>query len=317
MKILYVEDELRQHKHRIKSLFEPILTRKIIRSFENLLIESDTDSAGIQSLLNSSNVLVVAKSFPEALEYVTKHLEEFALFIVDRNLSETKLSDFKRIIAVHPEYPESFYEKFFEREGDYLLEYLINKGINCAERFYMLTANSDCLRNEEYIQEKIHFKAFCSENIIRKDDLDNELRLRKIMLGEFSQIRKCHEEQLTNILSELKRHLAMKREDIRGNLGKLRTVIVELLDDINSIDKLCFYAGRNRPTERIKISSLSGNKHTAFIKPYCDYIYTIASETSTHPFDDENFPTIHTLNSAVSAMKDIFKWLALELEKND
>jgi hypothetical protein len=276
-------------------------------------------------------VIDIAISFPDALDKIINHQDEYALFIVDRNLSGDDICEYKAITEVYPEFTKDHYERFCEREGDYLLEYLINKQVDCGKRFYMLTGNSDRLRNEDFLKDKIHFSNFKSDHIIAKGSEEilvkiiehaDEIMLRIAhpeiyLLTAFPQIRKCHAEQLTNILVALKRHPAMKREDIRGNLAKLRTVIVELLDDINSIGKLCFYAGRSKPTERQKIGSLGGNRETAFIKPYCDYIYTIASETSTHPFADNNFPTIHTLNSAILAMKDIFKWLAIELETEE
>lgn len=328
---MYIEDELMKHAQKVTELFGPLLSNKIVKKLKKLLVDEDSDSTDIRNLINTSNVVDVAISFPEALDKIINHKDDYALFIVDRNLSGDDICEYKDIIAVYPEFTQEHYDRFCEREGDYLLEYLINSQVDCGRRFYMLTGNSDRLRNEEFLKDKIHFSNFKAENIIAKGNENTLVKIIKAadevmlrlehpeiyLVSEFRQIRKCHEEQLTNILAELKRHPAMKREDIRGNLAKLRTVIVELLDDINKVPALTYYSlsSSQKASERNKINWLEGNQQTAFIKPYCDYIYTIASETSTHPFDDDNFPTIHTLNSTISAIKDIFKWLAVELGK--
>ncbi|MCF6175549.1 MAG: hypothetical protein L3J71_07265 [Victivallaceae bacterium] len=330
MKILYIEDELMKHVNKIDELFGSVLTKKITRQLKKLLLDEDTDSTDIKNLMNGSNVVDVAITFPAALDKVINHRDDYALFIVDRNLSGDDICEYEDIVAVHPEFTKSHYDRFCEREGDYLLEYLINKQVDCGRRFYMLTGNSDRLRNEDFLKDKIHFSNFKADNIIAKGSENilikiiqdvGEIMLRLehpeiYLLSDHQEIRQCHQEQLTNILAELKRQPTMNREKIRGNLAKLRTVVVELLDDINKIDELCYYSlAGQKASERNKINWLEGNQKTAFIKPYCDYIYTIASETSTHSFDDDNFPTIHTLNSAISATKDIFKWLSIELEK--
>jgi hypothetical protein len=354
MKILYVEDELRKHKHKIKSLFEPLLTRKIIREFEQLLLDKRATAQQIQKLLNSSNTLVVARTFPEAMQLLLENMDEFALFIIDRNLSENNEYDtestskdqyFDAIKEVYPVYTEDLHLKYAleHREGDYILEYLLSKNIDCKERFFMLTANSDRLRNEEYISEKIHFAKFAEENIISKDDMENEQRLQKIiiskdevmiraehpeifLLEKFPEINKKHASVVMEILLDLKQHPDMNSTRIKSNFGALRIVITGLLNDINNITDLKYHNSKDKVTERNKINWLNGNKKTAVLQPYCDYVYTLTSELSLHEEDDlsktektksyneQGLPTIHTLNSAICAIKDIFYWVARQLD---
>ena len=193
MKILYVEDEIRKHKDKIQSLFEPILTKKIKRKLNLLIKDKYVEHKEIQEVLNSGNVLVVARNLMEAMEQILNHLDEFALFIVDRNLaegveydyeSESEDQYFDLVKKVYPKYTEVIHKKYAskQREGDYLLEYLLSKGVNCQERFFMLTANSDRLINEDYIQEKLQLETFSDENIISKDDMNAENRLKEKIL---------------------------------------------------------------------------------------------------------------------------------------
>jgi hypothetical protein len=339
MKILYIEDELKKQKNKIDFLFSSLMSRKMKNDFNKLILDNDADSEDFRDLINKSGIIDIAITFAEALDKIINHKDEYALFIVDRNLSENTIYDFEQINKIHADYFQEYYDKFFEREGDYILQYLISKGVDCSERFYMLTANKDQLRNEEFVKEKIHFKQFQYENIIIKNDIGDEERLkdtigchREIMirfehpeiflLEKVSKIRKKHAELLADILLDLKEKPNMNQVAIAKNLESLRGVVVGLLNDINDIDELRYYVKdeRNRNTkEGTKIEWLKGKK-SEFLQPYFRYVYDITSGLVLHEeqkSEDRNpeFPTINTLNSAISAMKDIFKWISLNIEQ--
>ena len=267
MKILYVEDEIRKHKNKIRTLFEPVLPRRIIRRLDALLEDKFATPEEIQEVLNSGDVLVVARNFMEAMRHIQEHLNQFALFIVDRNLSENLQYDyesdsddqyFDAVKTVYPEYTEELHIKYAlsQREGDFLL-------------------------------------------------------------GKYNAIRNESINAVVEVVKDIRKSPNMNQAAVKKNFGSLRVVIPALLDDINKIPDLKFHDRKGKITERNRINWLDGNRKTAVLKPYCDFIYSVTSDVALHEPGYDGLPTIHTLNSAISAFKDIFKWIDSNLESLD
>jgi hypothetical protein len=122
MKILYVEDELPQNIPRIIQLFGEYLGEERIRTLETL--ENDESGYGaspdeIKKVVEDTGVVDVEYRFPEALNQVISHYHQYDMFIIDRNLIESKYTA-EEIRKVVPDYDRQVDRAYTEREGDYL-----------------------------------------------------------------------------------------------------------------------------------------------------------------------------------------------------
>ena len=91
MKILYVEDELSKNIPRLIRLFSKYLSKKEIKNLKAL--EADETGYGaepeeIKNIVEKTGLIEIEYRFPDALREVIHNSEKYALFIVDRNLSE-------------------------------------------------------------------------------------------------------------------------------------------------------------------------------------------------------------------------------------
>lgn len=191
-KILFIEDELSKNVPNLLRLFEKHLSPTEKNSLNK--IESDTSGFGgtnedVKAIFKENPFLDIEYSFPDALKTVSEKHDDYLLFIVDRNLSSfpPALAD---IQAIKPSFSESMYSQYKEREGDYLLELLATKGINCCSSFYFMTAygKGESLRNEETISKLISFDAFKQSNFIEKGKKDDFIRLRDEIINDFRAI---------------------------------------------------------------------------------------------------------------------------------
>ena len=122
MKILYVEDELSQNIPRIIQLFGRYLGEERIQLLERL--EHDASGYGaspedIKSLVDATHVVEVEFHFPDALRKILFQHEQYDLFIIDRNLSQSEYTT-EEIRRIEPDYNEQLRQDYAEREGDYL-----------------------------------------------------------------------------------------------------------------------------------------------------------------------------------------------------
>lgn len=170
--ILYVEDELVGNIPRILMLFGNLLGKKIRRQLEQL--ESDDYAPSpqeIKELVDRSNLVHVEYTFTGALNEVVHHHDRYKLFIVDRNLSKERICELEEIQKIDPSFNVERHNEYFDREGDYLLQYLVHHTkMDCLAFFYFLTAYpvSDVLRVSADIKRLIDFKRFSAENFIEK-----------------------------------------------------------------------------------------------------------------------------------------------------
>ncbi|MEA3475694.1 MAG: hypothetical protein U9R23_04555 [Candidatus Cloacimonadota bacterium] len=179
MKILYVEDELSKNIPKIIKLFSKYLGNENIKELktveEDEYVASDEE---IKTIVEKSNLIEVEYRFPNGLEKIINNYKKYALFIIDRNLSNVEY-DYDEIVAIDPNYNETLYDKFFEREGDYFLQKLVYTKIDVMTKFYFLTAFAKSeLRNADEIKTHIDFGKFTYQNIIGKGE---EERLKQII----------------------------------------------------------------------------------------------------------------------------------------
>lgn len=181
-KILFVEDELSKNVPNLLRLFEKYLSVAEKKSLEK--IHNDPDGFGatnedVKAIFKDNPFIDIEHTFPGALKAVSEKYDHYLLFIVDRNLSKSppELAD---IQIVRPSFSEDMYIKYLEREGDYLLELLATKGVNCCDSFYFMTAfgKGEALRNEDAISTLISFDAFKHGNFLEKGKKEDFIRLR-------------------------------------------------------------------------------------------------------------------------------------------
>lgn len=188
MKILYVEDQLAANIPRLVRLFSAYLSAKQIDSLHVFEVDSSgfgADPEEIRAILEATANIEVAYRFPDALRKIMQKPEQYALFLVDRNLSEQPYTQ-AEIQEIDPRYTAAVHARYGGngREGDYLLLKLaLFSPVDVMAGFYFLTAYpaQDELRSASEIADLIELGKFTSENFIEKgNDADFE-RLRHMI----------------------------------------------------------------------------------------------------------------------------------------
>lgn len=344
MKILYVEDELSKNIPKIKRLFQCYLPKEIIRDLDELE-EDDSgygaDNGEVQGVVNRSPVVHVEYHYPTALQEVMKHHAEYDVFIIDRNLAEEEYS-FEQLQNANDAFNEQLYDKYFTREGDYFLEYLLDK-TEVMHHFYFLTANAnDSLRNADEIQNHIDFGRFCRDNFIDKSDDDKIMLLKnRIATSETIKLRYNNRRYLA-VLQTIDNELAERffdvllnaekknPEEIRKNLTTIRNVYEHILTafaQANDAPPDCFNnKNANQIVQRAVVSWILGYDHqwkkykytfntSSVIKNFLYDIQEIASDFGDHGRVSQSgfIPTSDTVLSLVHGLKDIIVWYGMEM----
>ena len=336
MKILYVEDELSKSLERVLRLFSKYLVGQPLDDLKRLSASGYAPSNEIKQIIESTSFVEIADSFPDALRKIMCGYDRYACFIVDRNLIEN-CYEFMDVKEIDPNYTESLYDKFLEREGDYLLSWLGMKTINpegVLQRFNFLSAfptgPNDKIRGVENIQTFIDHKTFTEDQFFEKDsprmdDLKKKIDAIEVLNTQYDNrvyldiLRKCLHEKYTD---PFLRVLSEKDEKTRigDNLKEIRILYEAMLDRLADII----------PDMRIKCSDgydnikkgndtifwLEQNKHISVIlKNFFISIWKICS-TSGHP-SSKFQPTIDTVNSLVYALKDVILWFGDQCKQKE
>ena len=268
------------------------------------------------------------------MKILSNKQDEFALYIIDRNLSESDYSA-EKVRKIESNYSEKMSVDFLGFEGDYLLHKLLYENVDVMNKFFFLTANSgDSLRNIHEIQKHISFGKFSSDNFIDKTDGKQKEKLRNI-INNHSQM----QIQLDNsvYLEVLKKYLGNNACDefmkllINKNLQVPDALIScrKLLENI-----LTSLAKKNKPKnpecwrwiknkKELKLSTMITiitfdepkryNSNT-IIELAMKQINKISSEFGAHPdLSNENIlATRDTIQSLVYNLKDIILWIKKE-----
>jgi len=339
MKILYVEDELSKNIPKIINLFKQLLEEKIIRELEKL----ETDESGygakpdeIKKIVSQSDLVDIEYNFSDVIKKFNHELVNYKIFIIDRNLSEYpyKKADIQKL---DPQFQDVFFEKFKEREGDYLMEKLITGKIDVKNQLFFLTANaSDNLRNKDQIEDHINYGRFLKENIIDKSDSDAMKKLRYRILNEKSIKLKRDNLKYIKILNKISPNISdnfinlLDNKDksdhvsIRKNLTTIRNILSDnLLPEIalrKEAPKKCWNEKNNNQIVMRAIlywlfhfDDTKGYKFksNSIIRNFLYDIQEIGSDFGDHKKYKENKsfqPTTDTVNALIYALKDIIMW---------
>jgi len=329
VKILYVEDELSKNIPRVIRLFSKYLSKKEIKNLKAL--EADETGYGaepeeIKEIVEKTGLIEIEYRFPDALRKIIHNGEKYALFIIDRNLSEIEY-EHDELREIDATYSEDQYNKFFEREGDYLLHKLVYK-VNVLTKFYFLTAYPapDEIRGADELITLVNFGQFHAENFIEKGDNDQLERLKSIIENikilnlkkeniQYLNIlrKKINEEtaeKFLNILDEKD-----KRMKIGDNLKDIRIMYENILrtcsQKIPDMNSNCTDGHGNVIMGQPTIDWLSNNKHiNSILRNFFFSINKICSEFGAHQnLENSQYePTLNTVNSLVYALKDVILW---------
>lgn len=323
MKILYVEDELSKNIPGIIRLFEKYLGKKRIGKLKELEEDESgyaADPDEIKRIVEETNLVEVEYRFPDALRKIISHHERYALIIIDRNLAEYGY-DFEEVVKIDPAYSDSQYERFFEREGDYLLHKLVYES-DVMSRFYLLTGNSiysDPIRGYDDVKTLIEFGKFSKNNFFEKG---NEAGLQKII----------EDVPILNLQNENKFYLGILRKNmsdktaenflnilgekdeiqrISSNLTEMRKIYEQMMKEcserIPDMKGNCTDSYGNVIMGKQTMDWLSSNRHiNTVIRNFLFSIKAITSEFGAHPNIED--ATTDTVNSLVYALKDVITW---------
>lgn len=323
MKILYVEDDLSGTIDRLIRLFEKYLNKQAIddlRSLNNDEYGGTTDE--IKEVVESTNIIEIADSFPAALQKIVNDYERYACFIVDRNLIDKKPYSFQEINQIDHNYDNALYEKYREREGDYLLVWLGTKSPSVLQKFNFLSAYpKDHIRGIETIQTFIDMKKFKEEQFFDKDD-EGIVKLKKkidrIDALNVKEDNRIYLEILSYNLhandADLFLQVLLRKDDqslIINNLKIIRNLLDGMLKKLEkiipSMKEKCSGYGKRKT-----IDWLAGEKYANGDQKYMDSLVQNFSKSiwiiSSDAIHDLIKPTTNTLNSLVYAMKDVLLW---------
>lgn len=330
MKILYVEDELSKNIPRLIRLFSKYLSKKEIK----ILKELETDDPGygaepeeIKKIVEKTGLIEVEYRFPEALKKIIQNYKKYALFIIDRNLSEIEY-EHDELRQIDASYNKDQYDKFFEREGDYLLHKLLYKSVNVLTKFYFLTAYPapDVIRGADDLKIHVDFGEFHAENFIEKAD-NEQLKKLKLIIENINilNLQEENKEYLNILRNKIDEETAEKflkvvqeKEEIErigDNLKEIRIIYETILEacsqkipdmSSNCTDKY----GKVFPGKGT-IDWLSNNEHiNSILRNFFFSINKICSEFGAHQNrpPSEYKPTLNTVNSIIYALKDVILW---------
>ncbi len=334
MKILYVEDELCRDLEKRVKLFHPFLNDKTIQDLDDLIDERHCSNANVKEHFEKSGIMKVCYTFPEAVNVITNHLNDYDLYIIDRNLAEA--NDEYEVEDI-PNYSDSTMGKYYTREGDYLLSLIKEKDLNWSDKFYFLTANAnDKLKCEEVFKEELERNKFKIENILDKSQDENIAFSTQIVNNfqkgnyrvKFKEVFEVFRKGLlskeveANFILTLENMNSDKEPEIRDNLAKCRIVLevvcsnwVKLLDD-EELKKDFLYIDSNGKGQ-VKMSTVinflaksTDLKKLDLIYKFSNCIYNTASTFGAHISEtkDGYLPTKYSVQAATYALCDILLW---------
>lgn len=341
-KILFVEDDLSSNIPALITMFDNLLEpaeRDLLIEIENDALVYGATNEAIKAVFKANPCIDVEYSFPGALKAVSEKLDEYLLFIIDRNLSINPY-ELVDIQAIVPNFSEEMYVQYCEREGDYMLELLVTKDINCSDSFYFMTAYGpgESLRNKEAIERQISFDKFKKENFLEKGKPEDIVRLREITNGfeTLDLLRKYRDVFVVFEKGLLSRHVKnelletlMQMDNhnlttIKDNLARIRRIfeaiyieISKRRDDIIPVKLL--RGDRGELKVSAIINHLKNNGHIdGVITEFSFKIWSVASDNGSHtPYQNPDYmPTKYTVQSITYALLDILLWMKSILSKS-
>ena len=333
MRILYVEDKPSDNIDRIIFFFEKYLNKDIIKQLKDL--KDDESGFGgsaekIKQIINSSNNIWFEYNFYQALKVLNNEQNEFALYIIDRNLSDSDYT-VDEISKIEPNYSEKMSVEFLGFEGDYLLHKLVYE-VDVINKFFFLTANSkDGLKNLEDIQKHIRWGKFSSENFIDKTDKRQKEKLRNIINSHQQMLVQLENLEYINILQKYVGEKAsdefirvlIKNKDLKipealtSCRRLLESILTTLAEKIKPTNNDCWRSQKGK--KELKLSTFINHitydeseyySSNTIVEMALKNIKTISSEFGAHQDlkSEKMLATKNTIQSLIYNLKDIILW---------
>ena len=298
MKILYVEDERSGSIDRVLRLFSKYLDEKTVAALKHLSADDyGATPDEIKMLVESTNIIEIADRFPDALRKIKDGYDRYACFIVDRNLIENPY-EFSEVHKIDPNYTEALYNKFREREGDYLLSWLGTKTINpegVLQKFNFLSAfptgPDDKIRGVENIQTFIDLKTFTEEQFFKKDDPrmdDLKKKIDKIEVLNTQYENRVYLDILRNNLHEEDEEMFLKvllKKDeenrIRDNLSGIRIIYEHITEKFATTHPQC-KDDKGVDIKRLFSELEKNGQVNQMLRNYCYTIWQVCSDYGAH-----------------------------------
>jgi hypothetical protein len=332
MKILYVEDELTKNIDRLRRLFSNYLDESTIAELKRL----ETDGYGakpqdIKNIIKAKNIIEIEDRFPDALRKIVYGYDQYACFIVDRNLVENHY-DPREVLGIDGNYTETLDKKYRTREGDYLLNWLImnaKEPKSILRKFHFLTAHNDSdVRGVDIIEMYLDFGAFTQEQFFDKTSLDKlKERIDNIAVLNIRYENRLYLDILRNNLHEGDARkfleILLEKDDpfrIDNNFSRIRTIYEHILEkfevDIPQREK----EERKVYMRRFFAQLATQKKINPMLKGYCDTIWNVCSHYGSHtdkkPDTNRIFqPTLNSINSIIYALKEVILWFGDQFQQ--
>ncbi|MFZ4440223.1 MAG: hypothetical protein ACOYOS_17490 [Syntrophales bacterium] len=332
MKILYVEDELTKNIDRLRRLFSNYLDEPTIAELKRL----ETDGYGakpqeIKNIIKAKSIIEIEDRFPDALRKIVYGYDQYACFIVDRNLVENHY-DPREVFGIDGNYTETLDKKYRTREGDYLLNWLImnaKEPKSILRKFHFLTAHNDSdLRGVDIIEMYLDFGAFTQEQFFDKTSLDKlKERIDNIAVLNIRYQNRLYLDILRNNLHEEDAEMFLKvlmekdeRIRINNNLSDIRTIYEHILE------KFAVGIPQNKDENRTDymkrfFKQLKDQKQiNQMLRNYCFTIWQVCSDYGSHtdkkPDTDRIFqPTLNSINTIIYALREVILWLGDQFQQ--
>ena len=340
-KILFVEDQLTQNIPRLIKLFSKYLTKNLVKRLGELDVQPyPPNEEEVINILQSTKTIDVAYRFPDALERIESNQYMYSCYIVDRNLSDREY-DYDEIKSIEPSFSEDMHDRYFEREGDYLLLHLAKHNVDVKSFFYFLTAYSakSELVSAPDLHSIIDMGLFKVENFIEKGNSSHMSRLVSIIdcidvltierenpntlqiLEEYTDS-KCKNEFVDLLVN-------YESKGISENLIVIRRIIERLLLRLHSVLEVpreCYH--ESNPNRLILGKFIAWitwkdrdtNNYTRLgvnevVEHSLKAVYFISCAYGAHTAEVVILPTKDTVQSLIFQLKDIILWFGSNMNK--
>ena len=220
-KIMFVEDEISKNIPRIIDLFESILSQEEKIKLNEL--ENDESGMGacgedIQEALKNNPVLEIFDTFTAALEHIMNldktAIDNYDLFIFDRNLTEEKSYDPSYIRKIDPSFDDVNY---YQREGDFLARQLHLRGCRINEKVFFYSAYNRMNSALTDIDQMIGYGNFHQNNFY---DKGNSAGIKEIIGSKTCALLLAEHSHLFNVLE-------------KNNIDSEKTLLTLLTKDVD------------------------------------------------------------------------------------
>ena len=326
---MFVEDEISKNIPRIIDLFESILSQeeKIkLNELENDELGMGACGEDIQEALKNNPVLEIFDTFTAALEHIMNldktAIDNYDLFIFDRNLTEEKSYDPSYIRKIDPSFDDVNY---YQREGDFLARQLHLRGCRINEKVFFYSAYNRMNSALTDIDQMIGYGNFHQNNFY---DKGNSAGLKEIigsktcalLLAEHSHLFDVLEKN--NIDSE-KTLLKLLLHDIEGrweyDMG-FRNIFDAILNELKSHPYWYIIPNDNDSLDNL-IQKLDKNKVPPHVRKFMDNTRLLINKNAGHTQNspDRRFcMSQYTYRAMLNSLLEIIDWFGtISKSRND